>query len=48
MAFAILGMLLRYEDVIWFFGNYMGRRELEGLSVKLKNARFGPLLKELW
>jgi hypothetical protein len=23
-------------------------RELEGLSVKLKNARFGPLLSELW
>jgi hypothetical protein len=23
-------------------------RELEGLSVKLKNARFGPLLQELW
>jgi hypothetical protein len=34
--------------VIWFFGNFMVGRELKGLSVKLKNARFGPLLKELW
>jgi hypothetical protein len=25
------------------FGNFIVSRELEGLSVKLKNARFGPL-----
>jgi hypothetical protein len=34
--------------VIWFFENFMVSRELKGLSVKLKNARFGPLLEELW
>jgi hypothetical protein len=44
LAFSILGMLCDKEDVIRFFGNFMVGRELEGLFVKLKNARFGPLL----
>jgi hypothetical protein len=29
----VLGMLMWYEDVIWFFGNFIISRELEGLSV---------------
>jgi hypothetical protein len=32
MTFVVLGMLLWYENVIWFFGNFMVSRELEGLS----------------
>jgi hypothetical protein len=34
--------------VKWVFGNFMVSRELKGLSVKLKNPWFGPLLQELW
>jgi hypothetical protein len=48
MAFAILGKFLvirRCDMILWkFYGNFMVSRKLEGLSVKLKNARFGPLL----
>jgi hypothetical protein len=48
LAFAVLGMFLWYEDVSWFFGNFMVGRELEGLYVKVKNVRFGPFMKKLW
>jgi hypothetical protein len=34
--------MIRRCDMI--LGNFMVSRELEGLSMKLKNARFGPLL----
>jgi hypothetical protein len=48
MGFAVSGMLLWYEDVIWFFGNFIVSRELEELFVKLKNVGFGLVLLELW
>jgi hypothetical protein len=40
LAFVVLGMLLGYD----FLGIFLVSRKLEGLFVKLKNTRFGPLL----
>jgi hypothetical protein len=44
LAFAVLGHVAVIRRCDMIFGNFMVGRELEGLSVKLKNASFGPLL----
>jgi hypothetical protein len=44
LAHCCFGHVVVIRRCDMFFGEFYIRRELEGLSVKLNNARFGPLL----
>jgi hypothetical protein len=44
LAFANFGHVIVIRRCGMILGNFIVGRELEGLSLKLKNARFGPLL----
>jgi hypothetical protein len=44
LAFALFGHVVVIRRCDMIFWEFMVGRELEGLSMKLKNLRFGPLL----